>query len=75
MFASESVAVMRTVPEGPSVNDRSESSSSWISDKRGPTVDTRRSPASVSETLRVERTSRGVFILVSSARTVRLSAD
>ena len=70
-----SPAVMRMEPAGFSRSSLSAASSNSISSKRGPTVRSRRSPASVGATLRVVRVSSRSPSRVSRPRTVWLSAD
>src|SRR5258708_12880811 len=55
--AAYSVAVTRIVPEGLSRSSPNATSSASISSKRGPRLRSRRSPASVGDTLRVVRVS------------------
>ena len=70
-----SAAVMRIVPAGFSRRSLTAASSASISSNRGPTVSSRRSPASVGETLRVVRVSSRTPSRASSSRIVWLSAD
>ena len=66
---------MRMVPAGFSRSSLSAASSASISSNRGPTVASRRSPASVGATLRVVRVSSRSPSRSSSPRMVWLSAD
>jgi hypothetical protein len=74
-LAACSPAVMRIVPDGVSRNALSAVSSVPISSKRGSTVRSNRSPASVGATLRVVRFSSRSPNRVSSPLIVWLSAD
>ena len=66
---------MRMVPAGLSRSSLSAASSASISSSRGPSVRSRRSPASVGATLRVVRVSSRRPSRSSSPRMVWLSAD
>ncbi len=70
-----SPAVIRMVPAGLSRSSLTAASPASISSSRGATVRSRRSPASVSPTLRVVRVRSRMPSRVSSWRMVWLSAD
>src|SRR5215204_2776134 len=70
-----SVAVIRMVPAGFSRSSLMAETSASISSKRGPMLWSRRSPASVGETLRVVRLRSRTPSRSSSSRMVWLSAD
>ena len=74
VIAGCSPAVMRSLPAGLSRYSLSKPSSVWISSNLGATTRSKRSPASVGDTLRVVRASNRTPRCFSRLRMVRLTA-